>query len=180
MRSTLLLVLVSSVVLAEDTGYSVLLQDGGERKIDVLKVVREYTSMSLRDAKDLIDGPKPKLVRAGLSRDEATAFLNALTAKGATAEVRHEGGHPVAPVVAVAPVKSERFEVKLESWGASKIQVIKIVRERTGLGLAETKTLVESAPAVMVKGLNRPQAESMVAELIAVGAKAVLVPAPAR
>lgn len=177
MRAALLLLLFSSVVHAQEARYSVLLTDAGPQKINIIKIVREYTALGLKDAKDLVEAPKPKLVRAGLSRDEATALLSALTAQGASAEVKQEGGHPGAPVVAVVP---ERFEVKLESWGASKIQVIKIVRERTGLGLAETKTLVESAPAVMVKGLNRAQAESMVAELLAVGAKAVLVPAPAR
>jgi len=64
------------------------------------------------------------------------------------------------------------FEVVLEGFGDQKIAVIKIVRSATGLGLKEAKELVESAPAVIKRGMLRPEADDLVAALASVGAKA--------
>lgn len=178
MRKTALLTfLASSLALAADAPTcSVMLTGAGAQKISVIKVVRQYTTLGLKDAKDLVEAPKPKLIREGLSRKDADAFAAALAAVGASAEVHPKGGHESPHA---QPVKAgERFEVKLESFGASKIMVIKIVRDRTGLGLAETKKLVESAPVVVAKGQSKPLAESMLANLLAAGAKASISPTP--
>ena len=176
MRITALLVgLTSTLCLADEATCSVTLTDMGDQKINVIKIVREYTALGLKEAKDLVEAPKPVLIREGLTRAEADALVAALTAKGATAQLRQKGEHPEPQ--ARAQVQGDTFDVKLESFGASKIQVIKIVRDRTGLGLAETKKLVESAPVIVVKGQSRPLADSMLKDLTAVGAKATLLPA---
>jgi ribosomal protein L7/L12 len=167
------MLLAAAPVLADEANCSVTLTELGDQKINVIKIVREYTGLGLKEAKDLVEAPKPKLLREGLTRVEADALVAALAAKGAAAEVHQKGAHGPAH-----PPKGEvgaTFDVKLESYGQSKIQVIKIVKDRLGLGLKETKDLVESAPTVVAKGQSRPVAESMLKDLLAVGAKASLV-----
>ena len=64
------------------------------------------------------------------------------------------------------------FDVILTDFGANKIQVIKVVRELTGLGLKEAKDLVEAAPKPVKEGVNKEEAEAAKAKLEAEGAKA--------
>ncbi len=64
------------------------------------------------------------------------------------------------------------FNVMLTDFGANKIQVIKIVRELTGLGLKEAKDLVEAAPKAVKEGVNKEEAEAAKAKLEGEGAKA--------
>ncbi len=73
-----------------------------------------------------------------------------------------------------APVEEEKteFDVVLTDFGANKIQVIKVVRELTGLGLKEAKDLVEAAPKPVKEGVNKEEAEAAKAKLEAEGAKA--------
>ena len=73
-----------------------------------------------------------------------------------------------------APVEEEKteFDVFLTDFGANKIQVIKIVRELTGLGLKEAKDLVEAAPKAVREGVNKADAEAAKAKLEGEGAKA--------
>jgi len=79
---------------------------------------------------------------------------------------------PAAPVEA-AEEKTE-FDVELTDAGAQKIQVIKAVREVTGLGLADAKKLVESAPCKVKEGMPKAEAEDLVKKLSDAGAKAAL------
>lgn len=178
MRMLLVLaVLTAPLALADEANCSVMLTDAGDQKIPVIKIVREHTSLGLKDAKDLVEAPKPRLLRDGLTRAEADALVAALAARGATAEVLQKGAHrPAHPPKEAQAEMGGPFDVKLESFGTSKILVIKIVRDRTGLGLKETKDLVESAPIVVAKGQSKLLAESMVSELVAAGAKASLAP----
>ncbi len=77
------------------------------------------------------------------------------------------------PAVAAAEVVEEKteFDVVMTSFGAEKIKVIKEVRAITGLGLAEAKALVESAPNAKIKeGVSKEDAEALKAKLEAVGA----------
>ena len=62
---------------------------------------------------------------------------------------------------AAAPVEKEDFNVILKSAGEKKIQVIKVVRELTGLGLKEAKDLVDAAPKAVKEGVPKDQAEDM-------------------
>ena len=70
---------------------------------------------------------------------------------------------------AAAEEKTE-FDVELKEVGASKIKVIKAVREATGLGLKEAKALVDGAPGVIKEGLSKEDAEALKATLEEVGA----------
>lgn len=78
----------------------------------------------------------------------------------------------VGGAVAGGAVEEEQteFDVVLESAGASKIAVIKAVREITGLGLKEAKELVDNAPKALKEGIDKEEAEGIKAKLEEVGA----------
>ncbi len=75
-----------------------------------------------------------------------------------------------------APAEEEKdeFDVQLVSAGASKVKVIKVVREITGLGLKEAKALVDEAPKMVKEGVSKAEAEEIKAKLEAAGAKVEL------
>lgn len=76
---------------------------------------------------------------------------------------------PAAGGAAAAEEKSE-FEVVLAAAGAEKIKVIKVVREITGLGLADAKALVDGAPKTIKESASKEEAEAIKAQLTEVGA----------
>ena len=78
------------------------------------------------------------------------------------------GGAGAAP--AAAAEEQTEFSVSLKEAGAKKIQVIKVVRELTGLGLKEAKDLVDGAPSVVKAGVNKEEAAAMKAKLEEQGA----------
>ena len=78
-----------------------------------------------------------------------------------------------APAAAAAEEKTE-FDVVLTDAGASKLGVIKVVREITGLGLKEAKELVESAPKAIKEGASKDEAEDIKAKLTEAGASVEL------
>ena len=79
---------------------------------------------------------------------------------------------PGAAAGAAGPAEEEKtsFDVVLTNAGGQKIQVIKVVRAVTGLGLKEAKDLVDSAPAAVKEGVNRDEADSVKAQLEEAGA----------
>ncbi len=76
-----------------------------------------------------------------------------------------------APVAAAAVEEKDEFAVVLASAGEKKVNVIKVVRELTGLGLKEAKDLVDGAPSTVKEGVNKADAASMKAKLEEAGAK---------
>jgi large subunit ribosomal protein L7/L12 len=93
--------------------------------------------------------------------------------------LEEEFGVSAAPVAvaavggAAAPVVEEKteFDVILTSFGSSKLGVIKVVREITGLGLKEAKALVEECPKPIKEGVSKEDAEKIKADLVAAGAE---------
>src|SRR5215831_1095334 len=71
----------------EKTEFNVVLTASGANKINVIKVVREITSLGLKEAKDLVDGA-PKPVKEGVAKDEAEAIKKKLTEAGASVELQ--------------------------------------------------------------------------------------------
>jgi large subunit ribosomal protein L7/L12 len=71
----------------EKTEFNVILTGAGANKINVIKVVREVTSLGLKEAKDLVDGA-PKAIKEGVSKDEAAAIQKKFVDAGATVEVK--------------------------------------------------------------------------------------------
>jgi len=71
----------------EQTEFAVTLKEAGAKKIQVIKVVREITSLGLKEAKDLVDGA-PQTVKAGVSKEEAAQIKAKLEEQGAVVEVK--------------------------------------------------------------------------------------------
>jgi large subunit ribosomal protein L7/L12 len=95
--------------------------------------------------------------------------------KAAPVAVAGLGPAAGAGAVPVAPVEEKtEFNVELKEAGASKISVIKVVREITGLGLKEAKDLVESAPKTVKEAVSKAEAEEMKKKLEDAGAKVEL------
>ena len=72
---------------AEQTEFTVILAAVGENKVNVIKAVREVTSLGLKEAKDLVDGA-PKPVKTGLSKEDADALKKELEESGAAVEIK--------------------------------------------------------------------------------------------
>lgn len=80
---------------------------------------------------------------------------------------------PAAGGAAAAEEKTE-FDVELTSFGEQKIAVIKVVKEALALGLADAKTLVESAPAVLKQGMKKEDADKLKKDIETAGGKVTL------
>jgi large subunit ribosomal protein L7/L12 len=103
---------------------------------------------------------------------EAAELKKALEEKfgvTAAAPVVMAGGMPAAGAAPAAEEKTE-FTVELKAAGAQKINVIKVVRAATGLGLKEAKDLVDGAPKVVKEGISKADAEKLKKELEEAGA----------
>jgi len=74
-------------VVEEKTEFNVVLVAAGEKKIQVIKVVRELTGLGLKEAKDLVDGA-PKTVKEGVTKDDAEAMKKKFEAVGAKVEIK--------------------------------------------------------------------------------------------
>src|ERR1700690_577005 len=120
---------------------------------------------------------------AQISRDQVKDFLKNMSLLEAAALVKDleqelgvSAAAPVAvaaagPAAAAAPVvEKDEFTVMLTGSGEKKIQVIKVVRELTGLGLKEAKDLVDGAPKAVKEGVNKAESQAMKAKLEEQGA----------
>ncbi len=108
-------------------------------------------SMSVMDLNDLV-----KAIETKFGVSAASMAAPAAGGGGAAAVVEEQ----------------TEFNVMLVEFGANKINVIKAVREITGLGLAEAKALVEGAPKAVKEGVNKADADAIVKKLTDAGAKA--------
>jgi large subunit ribosomal protein L7/L12 len=120
---------------------------------------------------------------AQLSRDQVKDYLKNLSLLDAAAlvkELEEELGvsaaapmavaaAPAAGAAAVPVAEKDEFSVVLTAAGDKKIQVIKVVRELTGLGLKEAKDLVDGAPKAVKEGINKAEAEEVKKKLEEVG-----------
>ena len=110
---------------------------------------------------------------------EAIEALTLLETKELVEAIEEKFGVSAAPVAvavaggAAAPAAEEKteFDVILANFGAKKLDVIKAVRELTGLGLAEAKALVDGAPKAVKEAVSKDEAEDIKAKLEEVGAE---------
>ena len=77
----------AAAVKEEQTEFTVMLNAAGDNKVNVIKAVREVTSLGLKEAKDLVDGA-PKAVKEGVSKADADAVAKKLTDAGAKVEIK--------------------------------------------------------------------------------------------
>ncbi|MHB8879583.1 MAG: ribosomal protein L7/L12 [Myxococcaceae bacterium] len=171
--AVLVLAVLAAVANASAEGlhsFAVRLEAAGPNKIQVIKIVREATGLGLKETKDLVEAA-PKIILAGRDMPEAELLVKRLLAAGASASVLGSPGMPRPP----EPQPTRGYSVSLTSFGPNKISVIKEVRAATGLGLKETKDMVEAAPKTVKSGLTAAQAAELVAKLKAAGATALVV-----
>lgn len=116
-------------------------------------LVESIEKMSVLDLSELVKVLEEKF---GVSASAPAMMMAAPAAGGAVAE------------------EKSAFDVELTAAGDQKINVIKVVREVTGLGLKEAKDIVDGAPKVVKSGLAKADAEALVKSLTDAGAKAVL------
>ncbi len=118
-----------------------------------------------------------------VTKEEVKEFLSNMTVvdlAGLIKELEEEWGVSAAAPVAVAAAapgeaaaaeeEKTDFDVVMTSFGDKKIQVIKVVRALTGLGLKEAKDLVEGIPATVKEGINKDDAEEAKKQLVEAGA----------
>ena len=154
----------------------VVLVDAGNRKIQVIKDVRELTQLGLKEAKDLVEAaarPGGSVVARGLPPDVAARWVEVIGRGGGAAEVRGGQGAPAAALPPAAAGAGTRYDLVLVDVGPKLINVIKAVREGTGLGLKEAKDLVEAArvrPQVIASDLDLPAVERWARSLNSAGA----------
>jgi large subunit ribosomal protein L7/L12 len=123
----------------------------------------EATQISRDQVKDFLKN---------MSLMEAAALVKELETElgvSAAAPVAVAAAGPAAGAAAPAPEKDE-FTVMLTGSGEKKIQVIKVVRELTGLGLKEAKDLVDGAPKAVKEGVTKAEAEEVQKKLVDAGA----------
>ena len=116
-------------------------------KDDILEAI---SNMSVMEVVDLISAMEEKF---GVSAAAAVAVAAAPAAGGAAAEEE----------------KTE-FDVVMTSFGDNKVNVIKVIRAVTGLGLKEAKDMVEGVPATVKEGVNKAEAEDVKKQLVEAGA----------
>ncbi|NLE47450.1 MAG: 50S ribosomal protein L7/L12 [Sandaracinaceae bacterium] len=122
--------------------------------MNIEQMVEELSSWSVKDVAALVK-----------------ALEEAWGVSAAPAAVAAVGG----PAAAAAPAEEKtEFDVELTEAGAKKINVIKVVREITSLGLGDAKALVESAPKVIKEGVSKEEAESIKKSLEEAGAKVTI------
>ena len=123
---------------------------------DIQNIVETIGGLSLLEASELVKALEDKF---GVS-----------AAAAAVAPVAVGGGAAAAPAVE----EKDTFDVILTAAGANKINVIKVVRELTGLGLKEAKDLVDGAPEPVKEGVSKDDSEKMKKQLTDVGASVEL------
>ena len=111
---------------------------------------------------------------------DAIAQMTVLELSALIKEMEEKFGVSAAAVAAAAPaaasaaaaVEQTEFSVMLSSAGASKVNVIKVVRAITGLGLKEAKDLVDGAPKLVKEGVSKADADAILSQLVEAGATA--------
>jgi uncharacterized protein (TIGR02996 family) len=143
-------------------------------RMEIVRALREVTKKGLQECVRLAEAV-PELVLEGAKQAEAEEARRRLEAAGGWVELDEPG-----PEVA----KDGIFDLWLRHIGPRKIQVIKLVREATRLGLKESKELVESAPCLLLDGMeaepaaelrNRLEAAGAAPELVLVGERRVCI-----
>ena len=118
-----------------------------------LQILEEIKGLSILELADLVKAVEEEF---GVSAAAPVAVAGAAGAAAPAAEEKTE------------------FDVVLKSFGAKKLDVIKVIREITGLGLKEAKDLVEGAPKTVKEGLSKEDAEAMKEKIVAAGAEVEL------
>tara|TARA_B100001027_G_scaffold84938_1_gene58126 strand:+ start:127 stop:513 length:387 start_codon:yes stop_codon:yes gene_type:complete len=125
---------------------------------DIKKIAEELVNLSVKDVSEL----------ANILKDEYGIE------PAAAATVAVAGGVTAADAAADAAEEKTSFDITLKSAGASKLAVVKLVKEITGLGLKDAKDMVDGAPKAIKEGVPKEEAESAKKQLEEAGAEVEL------
>jgi len=120
---------------------------------DIKKLAEELVSLTVKDVTELA-----KILKEEYGIEPAAAAVAVAAA-------------PAAGDAAPAVAEKSTFDVIITTAGQAKLQVIKVVKEATGLGLKEAKELVDAAPKAVKEGISKEEAESIKAQLEEAGAE---------
>ena len=156
---------------------SVYLTSSSPNKIEIIKVIREQTGMSITDAKKIVDNA-PQLVIGRISRQDAETIVNRLRGFNAFAEIRTEEhstdtdlNQPIDwQETRKGPYQSGEYSVYLISSSPNKIDTIKAIRERTDMSITEAKNIVDDVPRLVIDGISKRDTETIVNRLREVNA----------
>jgi large subunit ribosomal protein L7/L12 len=149
-----------------EIAYEVVLLDGGDSKLEVVKEIRNNAGLDLAGSKKIVD-EAPATVASGLSKEEANNLKTVLEEAGAKVEVKEIE----LPKSSGSEGAKTEFEVVLIDAGEKKLEVVKEIRNNTELGLTESKGIVDEAPATVASGLSKEEAEKLKTVLETAGAK---------
>lgn len=144
----------------------------GDSKLLIVKIIKELTGLGLKEAKDLADGV-PCIILDNIPRNNAKSIIAQLEDAGAKAEIvkLKQTQHHVSSKNGKV---EECNDVVLINSGAAKLQVVKIIKDLTGLGLKESKDIVDSTPSYIKKYVSVNEAESLKAILESTGAEVLI------
>jgi len=117
---------------------------------DIKSLAEQLVNLTVKDVQELAD-----VLKADYGIEPAAAAVVAVAGGGAAA----------------AAEEKTAFDVILKNAGASKLNVVKVVKDLTGLGLKEAKELVDGAPKAIKEGVSKAEAEDIKAKLIEAGAE---------
>jgi len=123
---------------------------------DIKKMAEDLVNLSVKDVSELANILKDEY---GIEPAAATVVAGGAAAGGAAAEVAEE---------------KSSFDITLKSAGASKLAVVKLVKEITGLGLRDAKDMVDGAPKAIKEGVPKDEAEAAKKQLEEAGAEVEL------
>lgn len=144
--------------VVEANNCEVVLTSYGSSKVTMVKTLRNVCGLSIVEANTLCSS-LPAVIATGKTKSEAEAIKSAVEKDGGTAEIN---------------IAKNEWNVMLTSYGSSKVAVIKAVQNLTGLGLLDAKSLVESAPVLVVTVGSLSEAQSAKAAIEEAGGTAAI------
>ena len=144
--------------VVEENNCEVVLTSYGSSKATMVKTLRDVCGLSIVEANTLCSS-LPAVIATGKTKSEAEAIKSAVEKDGGTAEIN---------------IAKNEWNVMLTSYGSSKVAVIKAVQNLTGLGLLDAKSLVDSAPVLVVTVGSLSEAEAAKAAIEEAGGTAAI------
>lgn len=158
--------------------YSVYLVDVGSDENSIAKILRQLIGCGLNECVALMKAA-PTLIATNLSQQEASNAEQSLTGAGAAVRVKQGCDYEVPgeanEATATEPVCNS-YKVFMQSYGRSRLAVIKLLRELTGRLIRDIKLLVESVPVDVINNVSRESADSMARALAEAGATVQVLP----
>lgn len=151
--------------------FNVFLISAGANKLNVIKLIREFSGLGLGEAKVLVENNAPAIIKENVNIATAEDIKKQLEEAGATVEIIGNSETDTT----LENLTGTSFNIILKSAGASSLQIVKLIKNLNGLPLKEAKNLVESAPTIIKENVDRETAEDIKKQLETAGATVELV-----